>query len=89
MLIRNTILHEKGIKAYSTGVNEEWEGENIAEETRTVLSEMRIDPEGRKCQHIDKALMEWADIVLTMEIKHKHYNYIINLFPDDHSKVFN
>lgn len=85
-LIRNTVLHEKGIKAYSAGVNKGWEGKNITEETRTVLSEMGIDPEGRKSKHIDKALVDWADIVLTMEIKQKHY--ITNLFPDEHSKVF-
>jgi len=79
-------LREKGIKAYSVGVNKESEGKNITEETRAVLLEMGIDPEGRKCRHIDKALVDWADIILTMELKHKHY--IINLFPDDHSKVF-
>jgi len=86
MLVRNTFLHEKGIKAYSAGVNKESEGKNITEETRTVLLETGIDPQGRKCQHINKALVDWADIILTMEIKHKHY--ITNLFPDDHSKVF-
>ena len=85
-LVRNTVLHDKGIKADSAGVNKELEGKNITEETRTVLLEMGIDPEGRKCQHIDKALVDWADIILTMEIKHKHY--ITNLFPDDRSKVF-
>ena len=84
-LVRNTVLHNKGIKAYSAGVNRELEGKDITEETRTVLLEMGIDPEGRKCRHIDKALMDWADIILTMEIKHKHY--ITNLFPDSHSKV--
>ncbi len=85
-LVRNTVLHEKGIKACSAGVNKELEGKNITAETRTVLLEIGIDPEERKCRHIDRALVDWADIILTMEIKHKHY--ITNLFPEDQSKVF-
>ncbi len=86
MVVNNTASYEKRIKACSAGVDSDWEGKQVTGETRRVLSERGMDIGGRKCRHIDKELMDWADIVLTMENKHKQY--ILNHFPDDHDKVF-
>lgn len=73
------------IEAKSAGV---WAvyGEPPTEETIAVLQELGIDAKPHRSKPLDWDLLDWADLVLTMEDWHKRQ--ILLKAPETNSKVF-
>ena len=84
--IERTCLKRKGIIARSAGIDKQWSGKPIAKETQLVLSELGVYTDGRFCQHINQELVDWAELILTMETKHNEY--LEKHFPLQMGKVF-
>jgi len=61
-------------------------GEPATEETIAVLSELGINAKGHRSQPLDWDLIDWADIILTMEVWHKQQ--ILAREPETERKVF-
>ncbi|MCS7265815.1 MAG: low molecular weight protein arginine phosphatase [Armatimonadetes bacterium] len=62
------------------------QGEPATEETIAVLEELGIDAKGHRSQSLDWDLIDWADIILTMEKWQKHR--ILAKAQDAEGKVF-
>jgi protein-tyrosine-phosphatase len=60
--------------------------EPATEETIAVLQELGIDPKMHRSQPLDWDLLDWADLVLTMEEWHKRQ--ILAKAPEANGKVF-
>ncbi|MCK4519004.1 MAG: threonylcarbamoyl-AMP synthase [Candidatus Omnitrophica bacterium] len=61
-------------------------GYSPTKETIEVMREEEIDVSGEKSRHISPSLVNKADLILTMQARHKEY--IIDAYPDAKSKVY-
>ena len=61
-------------------------GYSPTKEAVEVMREEAIDVLGEKSRHISTRLVSNADLILTMEARHKEY--IIDAYPDAKSKVY-
>ena len=85
MLAQNSELQDSRICARSAGIDGDWEGLKTASEAQLVMLGMGLNIRKRRTQHIDKGLVDWADVILVMEQQHKHH--VMGRFPHASEKV--
>lgn len=84
-LAQNAVFQASNIYSRSAGIDISWEGEPANDVAQKVMEEIGLDISNRRCKYIDQSLVNWADIILTMEEVQKYY--LKGLFPESAHKV--
>ncbi|MEK7814161.1 MAG: low molecular weight protein arginine phosphatase [Candidatus Desantisbacteria bacterium] len=77
--------NELEIEVRSAGISA-WGNSQIPALTLVVLKKEEISPDGHVVTPLTTTLIEWADLILTMETP--HLNRVIGLVPEARGKVF-
>ncbi len=83
-ILRDPQLGARGIEVRSAGIHG-WEGAPASELAVEVMRERGVEISGHRSQPLSEALVEWADLILTMTAAQT--GWIRHVFPEADGKV--
>ena len=86
MVAQSSQLQASRFCARSAGIDATWVGKAANSEAQKLMLEMGLDISRHRGKYIDQGLVDWADVILTMERQQKYY--VMGLFPHAADKVF-
>lgn len=86
MVAQSAPLQASRLCARSAGIDISWAGKAANSEAQKLMLEMGLDISQHRGKYIDRGLVDWADVILTMEQQQKYY--LMGLFPHSADKVF-
>jgi protein-tyrosine phosphatase len=86
MVAQSAQLQGSRLCARSAGIDATWAGKVANSEAQKLMLEMGLDISQHRGKYIDQGLVDWADVILTMEQQQKYY--VMGLFPHTADKVF-
>lgn len=84
MVIKNQSLRSAGVEVDSAGTSVMLD--SATPEAITVVSEYGLDLAGHHPKQLDSQLVDWADLVLVMELRHKQR--VTSIFPTAAKKTY-